>query len=156
MAEGVEDGPGADNPPPEGMTAEQALQLARDARSPLVDKLGIEFLEVGQRRVRARMPVAGNTQPYGVLHGGATASLCETAGSIGTAFLVGVGKLAVGIDLSVTHVRSAREGWVTVTAEPLRIGRTVAHWDMRVHDDEGRLVAASRLTVAVREPPEPS
>src|SRR5439155_22040853 len=111
-----------DNPPPPGMTAEGALELARDIRGPLVEKLGIEFLEFGERRVRARMPVEGNTQPYGILHGGATASLCETVASVGTAFLVGVGKLAVGIDLTITHVRSAREGWVTVSAIPLRVG----------------------------------
>jgi 1,4-dihydroxy-2-naphthoyl-CoA hydrolase len=134
------------------MTSEHAVEVARGLQGGLVGKLGIEFLEFGTRRVRARMPVEGNTQPYGLLHGGATASLCETVASIGTAFLVGPDKLAVGIDLNITHLLSAREGWVTVTAVPLRIGRTTATWDMKVHDDEGRLVAASRLTLAVREP----
>jgi len=143
---------GEANPPLEGMTSQHAVQLASEIRGPLVEKLGIEFLEFGQERVRARMPVEGNTQPYGILHGGATASLCETVASVGTAFLVGVGKLAVGIDLTMRHVRSARVGWVTVTAIPLRVGRTIAHWDMRVHDDEERLVAVSRLTLAIREP----
>jgi uncharacterized protein (TIGR00369 family) len=141
-----------DNPAPPGMTAQQALDAAYGVRGELVEKLGIEFLEIGQRLVRARMPVEGNTQAYGILHGGATATLCETVASIGTAFLVGVDKLTVGIDLSVTHVRSARSGWVTVTAVPLRVGRTIAHWDMQVHDDDGRLVAVSRLTLAVRDP----
>ncbi len=141
-----------DNPPPPGTTAQQALDAANGVRTGLAEKLGIEFLEIGQRRVRARMPVEGNTQPYGILHGGATASLCETTASIGTAFLVGVDKVAVGIDLSITHIRSARSGWVTVTAVPLRVGRTIAHWDMRVHDDDGLLVAVSRLTLAVRDP----
>ncbi|HEY7282048.1 MAG TPA: PaaI family thioesterase [Actinomycetota bacterium] len=141
-----------DNPPPPGMTAREALDAAHGALAELAGKLGIEFLEFGQRSVRARMPVEGNTQAYGILHGGATASLCETVASIGTAFLVGIDKLVMGIDLSVTHVRSARSGWVTVTATPLRVGRTIAHWDMRVHDDDGRLVAVSRLTLAVREP----
>ena len=142
----------ADNPPPPGMTAQQAHDAAHGVRGPLVEKLGIEFLEFGRRVVRARMPVEGNTQAYGILHGGATASLCETVASVGTAFLVGVDKLAVGIDLSVTHIRSARSGWVTVTAMPLRVGRSIAHWDMKVHDDDGRLVAVSRLTLAVRDP----
>jgi uncharacterized protein (TIGR00369 family) len=141
-----------DNPPPPGTTSEQAVAAAHGIRGPLVEKLGIEFLEFGMRRVRARMPVEGNTQPYGILHGGATASLCETVASVGTAFLLGIEKLAVGIDLNITHVRSARHGWVTVTAVPIRLGRTIAHWDMAVHDDDGRLVAAARLTLAVREP----
>jgi len=146
----------SENPPPPGMTSEEAVAAAHGVRGALVEKLGIEFLEFGTERVRARMPVEGNTQAYGILHGGATASLCETVASIGTAFLVGVDKPAVGIDLNVTHVRSARTGWVTVTAVPLRIGRSIAHWDMQVHDDEGRLTAVSRLTLAVREPAAPS
>jgi uncharacterized protein (TIGR00369 family) len=140
-----------ENPPPPGMTSDEAVAAANGVRGSLVEKLGIEFLEFGERRVRARMPVEGNTQPYGILHGGATASLCETTASVGTAFLMGIDRLAVGIDLTITHVRSARSGWVTVTAEPLRLGRTIAHWDMRVHDDDGRLVAVSRLTLAVRD-----
>jgi uncharacterized protein (TIGR00369 family) len=142
----------AENPPPPGMTSDEAVAAAHGIRGSLVEKLGIEFLEFGEGRVRARMPVDGNTQPYGILHGGATASLCETVASVGTAFLVGVDKLAVGIDLNVTHVRSVRSGWVTVTAVPLRLGRTIAHWDMQVHGDDGRLVAVARLTLAVREP----
>src|SRR3954447_16842625 len=145
----------AENPPPPGMTSDEAVAAAHGVRGSLVEKLGIEFLEFGQRRVKARMPVEGNTQPYGILHGGATASLCETVGSVGTAFLVGIDKLAVGIDLSVSHIRSARSGWVTVTAVPLRLGRTIAHWDMQVHDDGGQLVAVARLTLAVREPVAP-
>ncbi|HEX9376893.1 MAG TPA: PaaI family thioesterase [Actinomycetota bacterium] len=145
-------GGGGANPPPAGVTAEQAVALANEARGGLVEKLGIEFVEIGREWIRARMPVEGNTQPYGILHGGATASLCETVASMGTAFLVGFEKLSVGIDLSITHVRSARQGWVTVTARPLRIGNTIAHWDMQVHDDQGRLVAVSRLTLAVRTP----
>ena len=144
-----------ENPPPPGTTSEDAVLAANSVRGPLVEKLGIEFLEFGRARVRARMPVEGNTQPYGILHGGATASMCETVASVGTAFLVGLDKLAVGIDLSVSHIRSATTGWVTVTAVPLRLGRTIAHWDMRVHDDDERLVAVARLTLAVRDPGSP-
>jgi uncharacterized protein (TIGR00369 family) len=146
----------AENPPPPGTTSEDAVLAANAVRGPLVEKLGIEFLQIGQARVLARMPVEGNTQPYGILHGGATASLCETTASIGTAFLVGIERSAVGIDLTISHIRSARAGWVTVTAVPLRLGKTIAHWDMQVHDDEGRLVAVSRLTLAVRDPAAPS
>ena len=140
------------NPPPAGLTAEQALRFAEDVRGSLVEKLGIEFLEIGQHRVMARMPVEGNTQPYGVLHGGATASLCETVASVGTAVLAGIDKLALGIDLNITHLRAVREGHVTATGIPLRVGRTVATWTMEVRDDAGRLIAASRLTLAIRDP----
>ncbi len=145
-----------DNPPPPGTTSEDAVLAANALRGPLVEKLGIEFVEIGQARVLARMPVEGNTQPYGILHGGATASLCETTASVGTAFLVGLERLAVGIDLTISHIRSARTGWVTVTAVPLRLGKTIAHWDMQVRDDDDRLVAVARLTLAVRDPVTPA
>jgi uncharacterized protein (TIGR00369 family) len=145
-----------DNPPPPGTTSEDAVLAANALRGPLVEKLGIEFLEIGQARVLARMPVEGNTQPYGILHGGATASLCETTASVGTAFLVGFDRLAVGIDLTISHIRSARTGWVTATAVPLRLGKTIAHWDMQVRDDDEQLVAVARLTLAVRDPVTPA
>ncbi len=147
-----------DNPPPPGGTAEEFLRAARESSGPLMDKLGIEWLEIGQRRVVARIPVEGNTQPYGVLHGGATAALCETVASLGTAFLAGVEKFTVGLALSVEHLRAVRKGHITATGVPLRVGRTTAVWDMRVHDDAGRLVAVSRLTLTVRDslPPAPA
>jgi 1,4-dihydroxy-2-naphthoyl-CoA hydrolase len=119
----------------------------------LIGRLGFEYVELGPDRVVARMPVQPNTQPYGMLHGGATAVLCETVASVGTALAVGLDKVVTGIELNVNHIRAAREGHVTVTAEPLHIGRTTAVWDMRVHDDEERLVAVSRLTLAIRDAP---
>jgi uncharacterized protein (TIGR00369 family) len=117
----------------------------------LVPKLGIEFLETGPERMVARIPVDGNTQPYGVLHGGATAALCETIASVGTALAVEPGKLVMGIELNVNHIRAVREGHITATGVPLHVGKTTAVWDMKVHDDEGKLVAVSRLTLAVRD-----
>jgi 1,4-dihydroxy-2-naphthoyl-CoA hydrolase len=117
----------------------------------LMPKLGFEFLETGPERLVARIPVEGNTQPYGVLHGGATAALCESVASIGTALAVGPGKLVVGIELNVNHIRAVREGHITATGVPLHVGKTTAVWDMKVHDDEGRLVAVSRLTLAIRD-----
>lgn len=126
--------------------------MASDAvRGTLMERIGIEWLEIGLERVVARIPVEGNTQPSGQLHGGATAALCESIGSIGTAVATGLEKLVVGIQLSVNHLRAVREGWITATGIPLRIGRTIALWDMRVHDDDGRLVASATLTVAIRE-----
>lgn len=141
-----------DNPLPEGVTPEQALEFSRSTlQGTLMDKLGLEFLEIGTRRLRARIPVQGNVQIYGILHGGATAALCETVASYGTAVAAGVDKVVTGIELNVNHIRAVREGHVTATAEALHVGRTTAVWDMKVHDDEGRLVAASRLTLAIRE-----
>ena len=117
----------------------------------LMETLGLEFLESGPDRVVARIPVKGNTQPYGVLHGGATAALCETVASFGTALAAGPDKIVMGVELNVNHIRAVREGYVTATGTPLHLGRTTAVWDMRVHDDDGRLVAVSRLTVAIRD-----
>jgi 1,4-dihydroxy-2-naphthoyl-CoA hydrolase len=136
----------------DGVSPEDALRFVREAPNQLMDKLGMEWLEVGRDRIVARIPVAGNTQPYGVLHGGATAALCETVASFGTAFLAGLDRITVGIALTVNHLRSVREGHVTATGVPLHVGRSTAVWDMRVEDDEGRLVAVSRLTLAIRDP----
>lgn len=141
-----------ENPLPEGATREGALQMASDAvRGTMMERIGIEWIDIGLERVVARIPVEGNTQVYGQLHGGATAALCESVGSIGTAVAAGLDKIVVGIQLSVNHLRAVREGHITATAVPLRVGRTIALWDMRVHDDEDRLIASATLTVAIRE-----
>ena|SRR5438128_1689868 len=127
------------------------LSLARAiSRGTLIEHLGIEFLEAEPGRVVARMPVKGNVQPGGLLHGGATAALCETIASFGTALVVDPDRRAVGIELNINHLRGVREGHVTGTGVPLHVGRSTAVWSMEVRDDEGRLVAASRLTLAVR------
>jgi 1,4-dihydroxy-2-naphthoyl-CoA hydrolase len=141
-----------ENRMPPGVTAEQALNIARQtSRGTLMERLELEWLEVGLDRVVARIPVAGNTQPYGLLHGGATAALCETVGSFGTSIHVGLERRPVGIQLSVNHLRSVREGHVTATGVPIHVGRTTALWDVRVEDDERRLVAVGRLTLAIRD-----
>lgn len=141
-----------DNPLPPGATREGALQMAADAvRGTLMERIGIEWLDIGTERVVARIPVEGNTQVYGQLHGGATAALCESVGSIGTAVVAGIDKIVVGVQLSVNHLRPVRDGHITATGMPLRVGRTIALWDMRVHDDERRLIASATLTVAIRE-----
>src|SRR5207302_1161529 len=116
----------------------------------LMSRLGMEFVEASPDRVVARLPVEGNTQPYGILHGGASAALCETVGSIGAALRAGPDSIVVGIELNVNHLRSLSDGWITATGEPVHQGRTTAVWDTRVRDDRDRLIAVGRLTLAVR------
>ena len=116
----------------------------------LAARMGIEIVEASAERVVATMPVEGNTQPYGLLHGGASCVLAETVGSIGAA-LGGGGAFPVGVDLNATHHRGVRTGRVTATATPLRQGRTVATWAVTIVDDEQRLVCTARLTCALRE-----
>jgi uncharacterized protein (TIGR00369 family) len=119
----------------------------------LAERMGIEWLEVTPERVVGRIPVKGNTQPYGILHGGATAALCETVGSVGAALAIGLERFPVGMELNINHMRAVSAGWATATGVPLHSGRRTAVWDMKVHDDEGRLVAASRLTLALMRSP---
>lgn len=112
----------------------------------LTDRLGIELLEAAPQRVVGRMPVAGNEQPYGVLHGGASVALAETLGSAGAALHAGPGRRAVGLEISATHHRGARAGWVTGVATPLHLGRSTATYAISLTDDAGALVCTSRLT----------
>jgi 1,4-dihydroxy-2-naphthoyl-CoA hydrolase len=130
---------------------EQAVAMATEAmRGTLMETLGIEWLELTRERIVARLPIEGNTQVYGVLHGGATAALVESVGSFGTIVVAGLDKRAVGVHLSVDHLRAVSVGHVTATGVPLRVGRSVAVWDVRVNDDGGELVAVGRLTVSIR------
>ncbi len=116
----------------------------------LADRMGIEVVEAVPGRVVLRMPVAGNTQPYGLLHGGASAVLAEHAGSVAGALHAGRGRMVVGLDLSCTHHRAVSDGFVTAVATPLSQGRTVASYAIRIADDDDRLVCTARLTCLVR------
>lgn len=139
--------------PPPGLLPE-VLGLTPDMLAgSLAGRMGIEVLEVGAERSVARMPVAGNTQPYGLLHGGASAALAETVGSLAAATHAGKGRIAVGVDLSATHHRAVRDGFVTAVATPLSLGRSIACYEIVVTDDEGRRVCTSRLTCALRDRP---
>lgn len=145
-------------PDPEPADPPRAASIVPDeglGANTLMVRIGLEFQEVGPDRVVARIPVEGNMQPYGLLHGGATAALCETVASVGAAVRAGPERIVVGIELNVNHLRGVRSGWVTATGVPVHQGRTTAVWDMRVVDDDGGLVAVSRLTLAVRETVEP-
>lgn len=128
-------------------------QLNTMLRSGLVGHLGIEFTGIGDDWIAARMPVDARThQPAGILHGGASVALAETLGSTAANLAVDRDtKLCVGLEINANHLRVVREGFVTGTARPLHIGRTTQVWEIRIEDDEARLVCVSRLTMAVLE-----
>ncbi len=119
----------------------------------LNDKMGVEIVEAGPARVVATMPVEGNTQPYGLLHGGASVVLAETLGSVGAALHAWPDKVAVGVDINATHHRAARAGTVTGVATPLHLGRSMASFEVVVSDDRGRRVCTSRITCALIDAP---
>lgn len=113
--------------------------------------MGIEFLELDPQRMVARMPVEGNRQPYGLLHGGASCVLAESLGSIGAALHAGAGRIAMGIEISATHHRSATEGYVTGVATPVHLGRTLATYEIVITDEQERRVCTARLTALLRD-----
>jgi uncharacterized protein (TIGR00369 family) len=119
---------------------------ATDIVSPLDRRLGFVMTELSPERVVGSIPVEGNQQPFGLLHGGATGVLVETLASMGAMAHGYPGRAGVGVDLNVTHLRSARSGRVTGTATALHLGRSVAAYQVEVVDDEGNLTAVGRLT----------
>jgi uncharacterized protein (TIGR00369 family) len=119
----------------------------------LLQRMGIEITEASRERIVATMPVEGNTQPYGLLHGGASVVLAETLGSVGSAIHAGPERIVVGTDINATHHRAARSGLVTGVATPISLGRTLCSWDVVVSDEDGRRVCTSRITCLVREAP---
>jgi uncharacterized protein (TIGR00369 family) len=118
----------------------------------LGERLGIEILEASPERIVGIMPVDGNTQPFGLLHGGASCALAESLGSVGASMHAAMvfGGYAVGIEISATHHRSARAGKVTGVATPLHLGGTVATYDIVVTDESGERVCTARLTCLLR------
>ncbi|CAL2092728.1 putative esterase VC_A0580 [Tenacibaculum sp. 190524A05c] len=114
----------------------------------LMETLSIEFVDVGEDFITAKMPVNSKVhQPYGILHGGATAALAETVGSLASAyFLKSKDKIVKGIDLSINHLKSKREGFVFGTARPIHRGRTTHLWEIKVVDEEGNLISLCKLT----------
>jgi 1,4-dihydroxy-2-naphthoyl-CoA hydrolase len=115
------------------------------------EHMGLELHEASPTRVVGSIPVELNTQPYGLLHGGASVALAETLGSYGSALHAGRDRVAVGIEISATHHRAARTGRVTGVATPLSVGRTLVTWEVVVSDDEGRRVCTSRITCLLRD-----
>ncbi|WP_460753400.1 hotdog fold thioesterase [Myceligenerans cantabricum] len=115
----------------------------------LIDKLGIVFTEISAERTAGRMPVEGNTQPAGLLHGGASAALAETLGSVAAQVHAGADRRTVGIDLNATHHRGARSGTVTAVATAIHLGRTMAAYEVVVEDETNRRVCTARLTCLI-------
>src|ERR1700745_2952603 len=115
------------------------------------EHLAIEWTEVGENYLKARMPVDHRTnQPYGLLHGGASCALAETIGSVASAMVIDHSKLyCVGLEINANHIRGARNGFVTGIAKPLHLGNTTHVWDIKIYDENEKLVCVSRLTVAI-------
>jgi uncharacterized protein (TIGR00369 family) len=136
---------------PHGMEAYRTA-----SKDTLADRMGISIVEASAERVVGTMPVAGNTQPYGLLHGGASCVLAETLGSLASALHAGPERITVGIEISATHHRPATAGQVTGVATRLYGGRTVTTYEIVISDGAGRRVCTSRLTCLLGErPPNP-
>jgi 1,4-dihydroxy-2-naphthoyl-CoA hydrolase len=119
--------------------------------SELDAKMGVVFVELTAQRIVATMPVEGNRQPYGLLHGGASVALGETLGSVAAALNATEGRSPVGIEINATHHRSATSGTVTGTATPIHVGRTLVTSEIVITDDQDRRVCTIRLTCLLRE-----
>ena len=132
--------------------ANVSLPEAFEGLGGLPERLGIELLEASPEKVVGTMPVEGNTQPIGLLHGGASVALAETLGSIGAALhaIQGWGGFALGVDINATHHKAVRSGVVTGVATPVHLGRTIATYDVVITDEAGDRVCTARLTCLLR------
>jgi 1,4-dihydroxy-2-naphthoyl-CoA hydrolase len=121
------------------------------SRNTLDTHLGIELIEIGPDFLKARMPVDDRTkQPYGLLHGGASLVLAETLGSFGAAMVIDLNEyICVGQEINANHLRSVRSGFVTGISKPIHIGSSSQVWDIKIYDDQERIICVSRITVAV-------
>ena len=117
----------------------------------LATKMGIEFHELSAERSVATMPVGGNTQPFGILHGGAHVVLAETLGSIAANVYAGETRVAVGIEVNASHSRSARSGFVTGTCTAIHLGKTLATHEIAINDEVGRRLTTVRITNLLRD-----
>lgn len=118
--------------------------------SALDDKMGLQLLEVTPTRAVGRCPVAGNTQPFGLWHGGASCVMAESLASLAAAAEVGPEGVVTGVDINATHLRPARSGWITATASAIRIGGTLATYDVNLVDDDGARVCTARITLLLK------
>lgn len=130
------------------VTPEQ-LNLTR--QKTMVSNLGIEFTDIGDDSITARMPVDSRTiQPFGILHGGASVALAETLGSVAASLTLDISqKIPVGMEINANHLRSVTSGWVFGLARPVHLGGSTQVWEIRISDEQGRLVCISRMTLAI-------
>jgi uncharacterized protein (TIGR00369 family) len=131
---------------PPDLDPELVARVGESGGGELARKMGIEFIELSAERSVARMPVEGNRQVVGLLHGGAHVVLGESLGSISSAIHAGPGRVAVGIEINATHSRSITEGWVTGTCTALVLGRTLATHEIVMTDEQGRRLSTVRMT----------
>jgi 1,4-dihydroxy-2-naphthoyl-CoA hydrolase len=136
---------------PISFDASTTVELANRFRGELNERLGLLLTEVSAERVVGTLPVAGNRQPYGLLHGGASAALAETLGSVCAAVNAGPGRIALGVELNASHHRSVRDGTVTGVARPVHVSRSIGTFDVVVTDEAGRRVCTARLTCLLRD-----
>ncbi|EHR62290.1 PaaI family thioesterase [Saccharomonospora cyanea] len=140
-----------ENPSEELLRALLAGISPEIAEQQLNDKLGITFVDLTPERVSATMPVKGNLQPFGLLHGGANAVLAESLGSVLAALNAGPDRVAMGLELSCTHHRAVLSGSVTGVATPLHVGRSTMTSQIVITDESGRRTCSARLTCVVRD-----
>lgn len=138
---------------PETLDPELIARLVESGGGSLTKKMGIEFLELGAERSVATMPVEGNTQVIGILHGGAHVVLGESLGSISSAIHAGPGRIAMGIEINATHSRSVRSGVVTATCTAIALGRTLATHEIVVRDEQERRLSTIRITNILKDRP---
>ena len=134
------------------MDKKNIISIIRDkSKSTLATSLGIEICDLGKNYVSGKMPVNHKTkQPFGLLHGGASVAFAETLGSIGAGMQVDLDDHSVvGIEINASHVRPVKDGYVNGKAQPLRIGRSIQVWDIKITNEKGDLVCSSRLTLSV-------
>ena len=133
----------------EPLTIQDYLDQLPHGMGGLNEKMGIELLEASAERVVGTMPVEGNTQPFGLLHGGASVVLAETLGSVGSSIHAAPDRVSVGVDINATHHRSATSGTVTGVATPVHLGRSMATYEVVISDETGRRMCTSRITCAL-------
>ena len=130
-------------------------QLKKGSKDTLMEQLGIEYLEIGDDYLKARMPVDSRTkQTAGILHGGASAALAETIGSVAASMCIDREKTRiVGLEINANHIRPVSSGWVTGITTPIHVGKTTQIWEIKIFNDQDKLVCISRLTVASLDKP---
>lgn len=131
-------------------------EVSKSRIQTMVDHLGIEFTEIGDDYLCARMPVDDRTrQPMGIMHGGASCALAETVASVAANFCVDPDKKAcVGLEINTSHIKMVKSGFVTGIARPIHLGRSTQLWEIKIHDENNQLISLSRLRMSVLDKPQ--